>query len=498
MILRRYQQHIIDQLRDGFEQGAKRQVAALATGAGKTALAAEMIRAEVAAGGRSLFIVHRTELVEQTVRHLEAMNLSVAIMQGDNSRQVLDPEVTVATIQTLRSRGLPARAELIFFDECHVLHKHHLTVLAANPKARVIGLTATPLRKDLGHHFERLVAGPSIVELTGQGFLAPLRVFCPAGEDMDRLLASVRIQAGDYAQDELSQRLRGDRKIIGDIVGTWMARAGNRKTLVFAVDVAHAEALVEAFGAEGIAAATVTYRTHPELRRERIKAFRAGELQILISVDALSVGFDVPDVSCGIMARPTCSQIVYLQQAGRLLRPAEGKVDALLLDHAGNALRFGLPAEFTPPELGTEEVRVGKRDLKQHKVRVCRGCSAVLPPLVESCPECGIDVPGRRAKVQVIDGVLIEHGHAPPAPPKPAAEIGEERRWYLQLRYIGRARGHSPKAAAAQFREKFGDWPPWGWNDLEPLLPYEDVVRWHQSQMIRFAKRRSQTEGASA
>ena len=121
-----------------------------------------------------------------------------------------------------------------------------------------------------------------------------------------------------------------------------------------------------------------------------------------------------------------------------------------------------------------------------------------MPRLPECCPECGIDVPGRRPKVQVVEGDLVQYGFRPNPPPRPEAEITEERRWYLQLRHIACARGHSPKAAAAQFREKFGHWPPWGWNDLEPLLPYQDVTRWHQSQMIRFAKRRSQTEGAPA
>ena len=415
MELRDYQIEALAEIDGRLRAGERRLLLTMPTGSGKTLTACDIIRREAENARRSLFVVHRIELIGQTVRHLDALGIRTGILQGDNTR--LDPadECIVASIQTIGSRGAPPGIDLILIDECHVLHDAHLKLMDHHPEARIIGLTATPLRPDLGRHFRRMIKGSSIRRLTEAGHLAPLRAFAPRAEDMERLLNEVRIdyKQRDFDSTDLGNKLTA-KKIIGDVVGTWMEKAAHRKTLLFACNVAHAEALADAFEAEGIRSAVVSYRTPDTERRQVIDGFRSGEIQLLTSVDVLAIGFDVPDADCAIMARPTLSEIVYIQQAGRILRPAPGKSDALLLDHAGNSLRFGLPGDFDPPGLGEAETRFSKQKQREHKARTCKNCEAVLPPVVSTCPECGHDQPGRSPRVESIDGALVEAGKAPP------------------------------------------------------------------------------------
>jgi len=490
MKLRDYQTEALEDLTRGFHCGHRKQILTMPTGSGKTATAADLIRIAIAKGRRCLFVVHRLELIGQTVRHLDALGIRTGILQGDNTCYTDTDECIVATIQTINKRSAPAGINLILIDECHVLYQAHFKLIDERyDQAWIIGLTATPLRPDLGKHFDRMVIGASIARLTEAGHLASMRAFAPRAEDMERLLDGVRIdhKQRDFHAGDLGNKLT-TKKIIGDVVNTWMEKAANRKTLLFACNVAHAETLCDAFEAEGIRVAAVSYRTPDDQRRQIADDFRAGKIQMLTSVDVLAIGFDVPDADCAIMARPTLSEIVYLQQAGRILRPAEGKTDALLLDHAGNSLRFGLPIDFIPPKLGGAETRFSKNKLREHKARTCANCAAVLPPVVDTCPECGHDQPGRKSRVEVTEGILVESGKTS-APQSPTD--AEKLRWYLGLRFIARQRRHNPKAAAVQFKDKFGYWPPRVWNRIDPVPPAQDIRGWHTSHMIRYARGRA-------
>jgi DNA repair protein RadD len=495
MKLREYQTSAIAELSAGFLAGNKAQILVMPTGSGKTATASDIIRRIAETGYCSLFLVHRVELLNQAARHLKSLGLTVGIIQGENTRHPSEPaDVYVCTIQSIGSQGWPPLfanhkpIKYLFVDECHVIFKAHRKLFEQITDARIIGLTATPLRADLGQIFNRQISPITIKQLIELGHLSPLKVFCPQQAEMNLALESVAInyKKNDFNNGQLGKAM-SNPKIVGDVISTWQAKAPDRQTLVFACNVAHAQTLCEAFMAEGIDAAVVTYRTQPDDRADIISRFRSGDLQVLVSVDALSVGFDVPQVDCGIMARPTFSQTVYLQQAGRLIRASEGKADAILLDHAGNALRHGLPEDFEPPPLGTDELKASKKTITLHKLRTCANCEAVVLPNRSTCQECGHDLPGRSARVDVIPGELTEFG-TPPS--EPLISQMEKRRWYSGLRYIGQKYGRKPTAAEVRFKIKFGDRPLPSWNHDQPEPPSPEVKSWDKYQTIKFKRRK--------
>ena len=305
-MLRDYQQAVITQVNEVLASGIRRIVLAMPTGAGKTITAAAMIQAQAEQGKRSLFIVDRIELVDQAADHLNRVGLRVGILQGDRTSLHPDDEVTVASIQTIRRRNVPI-AEFVVIDEANILHKAHVELMRAWNALPFIGLSATPLRQDLSMHFESLVRGPSVRELTEQGYLVPAKAFCPSHNAMEAILAGIHTRAGDYIEGELSKAIN-QKELVGDIVKTWQEKASDRQTLCFAVDIAHSRSIVDAFLAEGIRAEHLDAFTHSKERRELIQGFRNREIQVLSSVNVLSIGFDVPDASCGILARPTLSE----------------------------------------------------------------------------------------------------------------------------------------------------------------------------------------------
>lgn len=486
-----HQSKAIAELREGFRQGHKRQVLALATGGGKTVVAGHLALSAKAKGTRALFVVDRIELVGQAVRTFSALGLSVGVLRGEDTNYGESDDIVVASIQTIASRGAPDWVRLILIDECHILHRAHIRLMERWNAIPVIGLSATPLRKGLGKHFTNLVRGPSVRELTERGFLVPVTAFAPGAERIDALLG--KVQAGttthgfDYNEADLGEAMNC-QELVGDIVTTWKTRGENRPTLCFAVNIAHSKAIRDDFEAEGATAAHLDAYTDRDERQRLIDGFKAGAIKILTSVNVLGIGFDVPDASCLILARPTLSEALHMQQMGRGIRTAAGKKDCIVLDHAANALKHGLPIHFEVPDLddGTESERGVRKAKEKPKFVACTECGGVMEPDVRSCPHCGWDRPRKTSNVRVLEGDLVAFGAAGQARP-PA----EGRAWFLGLKWHAESKGYAPGWAYHKYAEKFGAYPPNAWRGLEPEQPTTEMLRWIRSQAIRWAKRRS-------
>ena len=494
---RPYQQEAIQEVEDAYQAGHRRVCLAMPTGSGKTYTASQIIRKHAERGEHSLFIVDRVELVHQAADTLHRMGLQVGILQGENTDMRPTDEATVASIQTIRSRGV-GFSHFIVIDECHVLHKAHIELLKNLFWIPVLGLSATPMRPDLGKHFTCLVRGPSVAQLMKSGDLVgAIHAYAPGADAMRRLLDSVQTRCGDYIERQLSTTLNR-KELVGDLVRTWTDKASDRQTLCFAVDIAHSKAIVEDFRADGINAEHLDAYTPAMDRQRLITAFREHEVQILSSVNVLGIGFDVPAASCAILARPTLSEILYRQQVGRVLRPCDGKPDALLLDHAGNCLRFGLPQDFIVPDLTAEDHTSTQAKRKLQKMTSCQECGYVLEPGQLTCPACGLDRQRRKASVHYLDGRLVEFG---------ASDTGDERftqeqrkNWYLAFLWQARRRNRKDGWAAHAWRSKFQTehWPAWGWNELEPVIPTQEQARWIRYYEIRQAKSFQRKEGRSS
>lgn len=487
MILRPYQEKALTELRKGYQSGHVRQILAAPTGSGKTEMASALIQSASAKGRKTLFIVERLELVRQAVERFDHIGLTVGIIQGGNTFRLPQEDVVVASIQTLARRleryGIKAFEDfgLVIIDEAHILHKAHAKLMEAFNAVPTFGLSATPERAAMGKYFSNMVIPATIEELTEQGFLVPFRCYGPSEPDLDK----VRIVRGDFHEKDLADTMR-QKAVVADVVSTWHRLGECRQTIAFAVDIAHSKDMVDAFLGEGIPAAHIDCHTPEDQRRELIAAFRAGQIRILSSVAVLAVGFDAPEAACCIMARPTMSIALFIQQAGRIIRPWAGKADAILLDHAGNVARHGLPQHYRPAGLddGDDQRSKAKRK-KERTARPCPQCDFMLDPGQRECPNCGW-ISERANAVQFVDGELValDGGQALAS----AVNHGE---FLAELVGYADARGFKRGWAFHKYAERFSDKPPsslWGSAKRNPRTPSGATLRWIKSRQIAFRK----------
>ena len=486
-VLRPYQTAAIEQLDAAIASGSMSPLMVLPTGAGKTVIAGEVIRRDPSK--RSLFLAPRRELVTQTSEKLRDCGVEHGvIMAGAEMAFNMYAPVQVASIDTLLARRhrlvLPSFDQVIV-DEAHLsITETRQNLLNEWPNAVRIGLTATPTRKDgkaLGLLYDRMIQPTTVQELTELGYLVPARYFSISKPDLER----VRITGGDYNSGELAEAMN-NAALVGDIVQTWLANAGSRRTVVFCCSIEHSVAVTDEFLRNGVAAEHVDAKT-PQHDRDAIFArFKAGKTQVLTNCFLASYGFDLPALSCVVLARPTKSLMLYLQMLGRGLRIAEGKSDCLVLDHSGCVHMHGFAADprawtlegdraLLPPE------PADPKEKSEAKRIECPECSAVFSR-TRTCPECGFYIAPKGRVVETIDGELIEIGEH--------EQRGTQERmaFFLELRGIASERGYQNGWAAHKYKEKHREFPPFAWNGLPVLNPTVETRRWVKSRQIAWAK----------
>ena len=446
MNLRPYQTELIDAARAHLVAGRRRVLIQAPTGAGKTALTAYMLGQSAARGRRSWFIVHRRELILQSHRAFARAGISAGII-GAGFPTDLRHLVQIAGIQTLarRHRLLPDPA-IIVWDEAHHIAAGQWSEIYAAYDCHHIGLSATPSRLDgtgLGQWFDEIVQGPSVSDLIADGWLSPFRLFAPFRPD----LSGVRTRAGDYARDGLEDAL-DKPSITGDAVSHYRRLADGRRAVVFAVSVEHSRHVAAAFLQAGIRAAHVDGTTPAAERDATMRAFCDGDLRVLCNVDLFGEGVDVPGIECAILLRPTQSLSLYLQQVGRALRPAPGKAEAIILDHAGNALRHGLPDDPRQWSLEGKRRSRRQRDAEDVPVKHCPACFRVLASVARVCP-CGHQFVPAFREIKTVDGVLQEMHHSD-LRRSHAREQGKAQTLDDLIR-LGASRGYKNPAAWARY-----------------------------------------------
>lgn len=495
LILRDYQQRLVDDIRGAWTRD-RRVLAYMPTGAGKTEVSVYLAQREADIGGCTLFVVDRRTLAAQARNRYGAeYGMLTGLIRGEDTFVRGYEPVLVGTVQTLAARwdhpeirAALARVTLIVMDEAHIRFQHHQAIVDHLPHARVLGLSATPLRDGLGLMFNELVRGPGYADLIERGYLVPGRYFLPAIEDVERGLRDVATAStGDYVNSQLSELMRR-RTIVGDVIETWRERGENRRTICFAVDIAHSKALCDGFLRAGVPAEHIDLHTTEDDRTAMFRRFRRGDTRVLCSVAVLAVGFDEPMASCAILARPTLSLTMHIQQIGRVLRAAEGKADALILDHAANVLRHGKVEDFIPPDL-SEIDKQTDRAARNHVSDQfpCPDCRAVMNPGQRVCQECGHEM-ARDNSVDHVHGRLIE------APEDHQAITGDElQNLYCELRAIHRGRGKDADAASkqawAQIRSHFDFSCPRAWRFLPEKTPTAATVNLDLSWRIAYRKR---------
>ncbi|WBL82306.1 DEAD/DEAH box helicase [Bradyrhizobium xenonodulans] len=480
--LRPHQTRILEQIDQAIADGRRRIMVQLPTGGGKTIIGAAIAGKTVDAGQRAIFTVPALSLVDQTVEKFYREGIyDVGVIQADHMLTNYARPIQVASVQTLQRRIIP-RADRVMIDEAHRWYEFYADWMSRPEWADTpfIGLSATPWTRGLGRYFDTLIIGSTTNELIEAGFLSRFRVFAPSSPD----LTGVRTLAGDYHEGDLSKAM--DKSgLVADVVDTWKERGRGRPTLCFAVDRVHAKNLQQKFIAAGVVAEYIDAYTKASEREAIARRFHAGEVEVVCNVGCLTTGIDW-NVCCIILARPTKSQMLFVQMIGRGLRTADGKDDCLILDHSDNHLRIGFVTDIQHDKLDDGRERQ-KQEAKPKEAlpKKCPKCTFLKPPKTPNCPACGFK-PQPKCDVVNKDGELVELRAR--AQQQPA----EKAQFYRELRWIANNREYNSGWVAHKFKDKFGHWPN-GLTYLAPLKPSIETLNWVRSKQIAYAK----TRGAS-
>ena len=387
-------------------QGHRAVLIQAPTGSGKTLLTAYMIKKAMFKDMRAWFIVHRRELIKQSVDAFNLCEIKHGLiasgMPANKSRNI-----QIASIQTLIKRHNQYQApNLIAWDESHHIRaRSWQRLFELYPETFHIGLTATPQRMDgsgLGTCFSKMVSGPTVEWLIDNGYLAKYKLFAPTTIN----LSGVHSRMGDYVQSELASIL--DRPTItGDAINHYRKHCGGMQAVAFCVSIEHSKHVAEQFNSCGIKAQHVDGKTKTLDRDNIIQSFRRGSIKVLTNVDLFGEGFDLPTLEVSILLRPTKSLAVYLQQCGRCLRPSPGKEYAIILDHANCSAMHGLPCDHREWSLNSAP-RKGRGEPSVVHIKGCPRCFAVARATHDICPECGYVYDKKPREVDHVDGELQE------------------------------------------------------------------------------------------
>ena len=426
MELRPYQQTAVNSVMESF--GQHRAVCLVApTGSGKTVMAEAIVNrftaAGGAAGGKVLFIAHRRELIKQAASRFVAPGV---IMPGEPYSP--GASIQVASVQTLLARDMRPAADLVVWDEAHHIAADQWgAVLDCYPAAKCLGLTATPQRSDgrpLGDTFSSLVIAEQYSKLIADGHLVPAKCFQPSEMIGDGLAC--------------------------DPLKAWRDLAGGTRTFAFASRVAQCEEFCATFNAAGIPSAVVEANTPTEERDNALRRFADGSLTVLWNVQALTEGVDIPAAETVLLARKVGHEGLFLQIAGRVLRPFPGKANARFIDLTGATLIHGRPDEDRIYTLDG----AGIKRTSATPLRVCPQCGVTIEAFYTTCPECNYVWPPPKAPVLRIYSQELKEVFAGAETPEDA-----KAKEYRRLRNLAKAKGWSLYFVQKEYRKLFGVMP---------------------------------------
>jgi len=401
-MLRDYQQRAIDELYAWMSDNEGHPCVVMPTGSGKSHVVAALCKDALQnwPETRILMLTHVKELIEQNAEKMRQHwpNAPLGIYSASIGRKQLGEPITFAGIQSIRKKAAEIGfVDLIIIDECHLVsHKDeggYRTFISElrtiNPHLRVIGLTATPYR--LGHGmitdapaiFSTLLEPVSIDELIFKGHLSKLQ----SKHTQARLdVSGVHKRGGEFIESELQAAVDTEAQNHA-VVEEVIAKAGDRKAwLFFCAGVKHAHNIAATLNLKGISAQCVTGETPKKERETLIADFKAGKIRALTNANVLTTGFDYPDIDLIAMLRPTMSASLYVQMAGRGMRPKSHTNHCLVLDFAGVVETHGPIIAVRPPK------KAGQGD-GIAPVKICEACNELVPISARVCPACGNPFP---------------------------------------------------------------------------------------------------------
>lgn len=467
-------------------------------GFGKTAIAALIASGFINRNMRIMFVAPYTVLLDQTANRFIEYGLpaeEIGYIWRDHP--AYDPQrlIQIASADTLIRRDFPENIDLLIIDEAHLKRKKILEIidhLTANTDVKVIGLSGTPFSAWLGTYYQKLIKPTTMKELISIGALSKYEFYAPSHPDMSKVETSVQANYGRDYNEVQSCEVMSDPTLVGDIVKNWLENGEDRPTICFCVNVAHANYVTVEFSRAGVMVEVMTASTPHEERQLTISRFEQGITKIIINVGVLVAGFD-SDVRCIIFARPTKSEIRWIQILGRGLRPAPGKDHCIIFDHTGTVHQMGYPDDIEYDYLpatsdGMEDApaRVVRTEQPERLPKECTQCHYVKPVGIYICPKCGfkpiagedIDTDKTRSLKKV----------------KQAKEVittAVKQAWWSQILYYQRTRSAQGKPVSDGwcshvYKKKFDVWP----NGLHrtPMAITPVVSNFIKSTQIAYAK----------
>ena len=481
-MLRNYQLRTLELCRQALMEGKKRVLVALPTGAGKTVIFTEQAKESFYNNKKTLILCRRRSIVAQTdlriCKALGTPDRPVGTLMGSHNYKAFESKIVVSSIDTVYRRLKKEvyrkwlhSFDLVIVDEAHDAtsesYINTLTHINKSPKRpNVIGYTATPYHiGSKGHtYWDSCVIPITAEELRDQGYLAPLSIYCPAQIDVKK----VSIVRGDYNQKQLYECVN-QKKIYGNILETYKKLANGHSALVFCVNKEHSRRVCETFREADYNAEHCDCGTDLKERMRVMDFMKQSVIQnrpfILCNVNIFSTGIDIPEVQVCIQARPTASKVLYIQQVGRILRPHEAKGKAMLIDHGGNALRFGSPYDKHEPNMTNKE-RQARNHVQPTIGYRCQKCSYYCSTRPAKCPACGYTPPAIIPKESLEELVQMQEK--------------ELKSYKEQLYFIRQAlirKGASPDHAYYALHKKHG-------SKIIQFLPDLNCPRWLRSNII--------------
>ena len=399
-------------LYDWLEKNTGHPCVVLPTGSGKSIVIAELCRRAITEWPEThiVMLTRSVELINQNAEKLRSIwpGAPMGIYSASAGKKQLGEPITIGgPLSIVRVTKRIGHCDLLLVDEAHdISHKDEGSyrkiineLMAINPSMRVIGFTASPFR--LGHGmitdkpaiFDALIEPVSIEELIFKGYLATLR----SKQTSFKLdTSSVHKRGGDFIESELQAAVDtsdNNEAMIDEVI----KRSDGRKSwMFFATGVEHAQHLRDILLSRGISAVSVIGDMAKKDREQSIADFKSGKITAITQVGCLNVGFDHPAIDLLVMARPTMSPGLYLQQAGRGMRPNAGKADCLVLDFAGVVETHGPITNVQPPKKSAGD---GEGEAP---VKVCDACGELVHISAMTCPACGAAFPEPVKKAMVL------------------------------------------------------------------------------------------------
>ena len=493
------QERAIELIRDSIKSGHKHIVVQAPCNYGKTVLITHLAAGSLEKGNNLLLVNPRKTLVEQGVRRFTEEGIfDIGVMQAQHELTNSYASIQIASEQTLRRRGVPSGTSYIVIDEGHIRseYMHSLIKSEAWKDKIVITFTATPWAKGMGLVYDDLIIVATIKDMIHAGRSADPIVYVPDKEhsaDFSRL----KIKSDEEFTAHSAESVMSDKKIVGDIVKTWIDNGPGYGTFMFAVNCAHAQLLQKEFQDSGVQCGYIDAKTDNDDRKIVFEKFRSREYKIICSVGCLSLGVD-ECVICIIDAQPKRSEMSLVQEWGRI-RVQEGISEYKIFDHAGNAYRIGLPKDINHAHLDTHDPSdKGKTaydgEAVPSKPRRCSKCGALIPAGKRFCLACGFQVPPSSSDIENVPGELVVYG-SKPKKKEPKPDIQTKKEWFSGLLWIQNNKNYKSTWAAHTYKERFGCWPHNSFeNTTKPEYPSLEVRNWNRRRAAEWyeSKKREQ------